>query len=53
MGQRNYFTTSVTLLYKLPLLAALSIPGNNNVIYSPRTGPSELSVETCHNMRLS
>ena len=33
MGQRNYFTTSVTVLYKLPLVAVLSIVGNNNVIF--------------------
>ncbi len=31
VGQRNYFTTSVTLLYQLPLLAVLFITGNNNV----------------------
>ena len=33
VGQRNYFTTSVTLLYQLPLLAVLFITGNNNVIF--------------------
>ncbi len=33
MGQRNYFTTSITVLYELPLVAVLSITGNNNVIF--------------------
>ena len=30
VGQRNYFTTSVSLLYQLPLLAVLFITDNNN-----------------------
>ncbi len=29
VGQRNYFTTSVTVLYELPLVAVLSITGRN------------------------
>ena len=29
VGQRNYFTTSVTVLYKLPLVAALVITGKS------------------------
>ena len=33
VGQHNYCTTSVTLLYQLPLLAVLFIKGNNNVIF--------------------
>ncbi len=33
VGQRNYFTTSVTVLYELPFVAVLSITGNNNVIF--------------------
>ncbi len=33
VGQRNYFTTSATLLHQLPLLAVLFITGNNNVIF--------------------
>ncbi len=32
VGQRNYFTTRVTVLYELPLVAVLAITGNNNVI---------------------
>ncbi len=39
VGQRNYFTTSVTLLYQLPLLAVLFITGNNNVIFKNKLGP--------------
>ncbi len=31
VGQRNYFTTSVTVLYELPLVAVLSIKGNNKI----------------------
>ncbi len=31
--QRDYFTTSVTVLYELPLVAVLSITGKNNVIF--------------------
>ncbi len=34
VGQRNYFTTNVTVLYELPLVAVLSTTGNNNVICS-------------------
>ncbi len=33
VGQRNYLTTSVTLLYELPLLAGMFITVNNNVIF--------------------
>ena len=33
VGQRNYFTTSVTVLYQLPNVAVLCIIGNNNVIF--------------------
>ncbi len=33
VGQHNYFTTSVTVLYQLPIVAVLCITGNNNVIF--------------------
>ena len=33
VGQRNYFTTSVTVLYKLPLVAVLFYTGNNKAIF--------------------
>ena len=44
VGQRNYFTTSVTVLYEFPLLAVLSITGNNNVIFlnNPNTSSNAL-----------
>ncbi len=29
VGQHNYFTTSITVLYKLPLVAVLSITADN------------------------
>ena len=50
-----YFTTSVTVLYELPLVAVLSITGNDNVIFRTFTTiyfvMPEINICDCHKVR--